>query len=84
VQVFGVPDPKYGEVLCAWIKKRAGATIDEESIKSYCKERIAHYKVPRYVMFVEDFPMTVTGKAQKYLMRKQVMEKLGLAAQETA
>jgi fatty-acyl-CoA synthase len=84
VQVFGVPDPKYGEVLCAWIKKRAGATADEETIKSYCKERIAHYKVPRYVMFVEDFPMTVTGKAQKYLMRKQVMEKLGLAAQETA
>jgi fatty-acyl-CoA synthase len=84
VQVFGVPDPKYGEVLCAWIKKRAGATVDEEGIKSYCKERIAHYKVPRYVMFVDDFPMTVTGKAQKYLMRKQVMEKLGLAAQETA
>jgi len=84
VQVFGVPDPKYGEVLCAWIKRRTGTTIDEEGIKSYCKERIAHYKVPRYVMFVEDFPMTVTGKAQKYLMRKQVMEKLGLATQETA
>ena len=84
VQIFGVPDPKYGEELCAWIKRRAGATVDEEGIRSYCKERIAHYKVPRYVMFVEDFPMTVTGKAQKYLMRKQVMEKLGLAAQETA
>jgi fatty-acyl-CoA synthase len=84
VQVFGVPDPKYGEVLCAWIKKRAGTTADEESIRSYCKERIAHYKVPRYVMFVEDFPMTVTGKAQKYLMRKQVMEKLGLASEQTA
>jgi len=84
VQVFGVPDPKYGEVLCAWIKKRAGTTVDEESIRSFCKERIAHYKVPRYVMFVEDFPMTVTGKAQKYLMRKQVMEKLGLATEQTA
>ncbi len=84
VQVFGVPDPKYGEELCAWIKKRAGSTADEESIRSFCRERIARYKVPRYVMFVEDFPMTVTGKAQKYLMRKQVMEKLGLAAQQTA
>jgi fatty-acyl-CoA synthase len=84
VQVFGVPDPKYGEVLCAWIKKRAGTTVDEEGIQSFCKERIAHYKVPRYVMFVEDFPMTVTGKAQKYLMRKQVMEKLGLATEQTA
>ena len=84
VQIFGVPDPKYGEELCAWIKRRAGATVDEEGIRSYCKARIAHYKVPRYVMFVEDFPMTVTGKAQKYLMRQQVMEKLGLAAEQTA
>jgi fatty-acyl-CoA synthase len=84
VQVFGVPDPKYGEELCAWIKKRAGATVDEDGIRNFCRERIAHYKIPRYVMFVEDFPMTVTGKAQKYLMRKQVMEKLGLMAQQTA
>jgi fatty-acyl-CoA synthase len=84
VQIFGVPDPKYGEELCAWIKRRAGATVDEEGIRSYCKARIAHYKVPRYVMFVDDFPMTVTGKAQKYLMRKQVMEKLGLEAEQTA
>jgi len=69
VQVFGVPDKRFGEELCAWVKVRAGETLTEDDIKAFCKDQIAHYKVPRYVRFVEEFPMTVTGKMQKYLMR---------------
>ncbi|MBV8818294.1 MAG: AMP-binding protein, partial [Acidobacteriaceae bacterium] len=84
VQVFGVPDPKYGEELVAWVKLRAGATMEEAEVRAFCHGRIAHYKVPRYVCFVESFPMTVTGKAQKYLMREQMMERLQLRAQQTA
>jgi fatty-acyl-CoA synthase len=77
VQVFGVPDPKFGEELCAWIKLRAGETLTEEDLKTFCKDQIAHYKVPRYIRFVEEFPMTVTGKMQKYLMRATMAEELG-------
>jgi fatty-acyl-CoA synthase len=77
VQVFGVPDPKFGEELCAWIKLRAGETLTEEDVKTFCKDQIAHYKVPRYIRFVEEFPMTVTGKMQKYLMRATMAEELG-------
>jgi fatty-acyl-CoA synthase len=79
VQVFGVPDAKYGEELCAWIKLRHGEVLTEEDVKAFCKDQIAHYKVPRYVRFVEDFPMTVTGKMQKYLMRAAMAEELGVA-----
>ncbi|HEX2942189.1 MAG TPA: AMP-binding protein [Rhodopila sp.] len=79
VQVFGVPDQRFGEELCAWIKLRGGATVTEEDIKAFCKDQIAHYKVPRYVRFVDEFPMTVTGKMQKYLMRATMREELGLA-----
>ena len=78
VQVFGVPDQRFGEELCAWIKLRAGQTLTEDEVKAFCKDQIAHYKVPRYVRFVEDFPMTVTGKMQKYLMRATMTEELGL------
>ncbi len=76
VQVFGIPDSRYGEELCAWIKIRAGETLTEDDVKAFCKDQIAHYKVPRHIRFVEDFPMTVTGKMQKYLMRAAMAEDL--------
>jgi fatty-acyl-CoA synthase len=78
VQVFGVPDSRFGEELCAWIRLRPGATLTEDDVKSFCKDQIAHYKIPRYVRFVQDFPMTVTGKMQKYLMRAAMAEQLNL------
>lgn len=78
VQVFGVPDARYGEELCAWVKVRAGDAVTEEDIRAYVRGQIAHYKVPRYVKFVDEFPMTVTGKMQKYIMRKMMAEELGL------
>ncbi|MEX1206043.1 MAG: AMP-binding protein [Dongiaceae bacterium] len=84
VQVIGVPDPKYGEELCAWVKPKPGATVTAEEIRDFCKGQIAHYKVPRYVKFVDGFPMTVTGKIQKYLMREQMKKELGLAEDKTA
>ena len=78
VQVFGVPDPRFGEELCAWVKLRSGETLSETDVKAFCQGQIAHYKVPRHVRFVEEFPMTVTGKMQKYLMRATMTEELGL------
>jgi len=78
VSVVGVPDEKYGEELCAWIVLTPGAPEDAESIRAFCRGKIAHYKVPRYVLFVDAFPMTVTGKVQKYKMREISTEKLGL------
>jgi fatty-acyl-CoA synthase len=84
VQIFGVPDPKYGEELCAWIKLKSGETANEDEIKAYCKGQIAHYKIPRYVRFVDEFPMTVTGKIQKFVMRERMIEELKLEVQKTA
>ena len=84
VQVFGVPDEKYGEELCAWIVPQAGAEIDEETIREFCRGQIAHYKIPRYVRFRQDLPMTVTGKAQKFVMRDAMIEELGLEVAKTA
>ncbi|MFP6747215.1 MAG: AMP-binding protein [Alphaproteobacteria bacterium] len=84
VQVIGVPDPKYGEELCAWIKLREGETAEAEEIKAFCKGQIAHYKVPRYIKFVDEFPMTVTGKVQKFVMREQMIEELNLVEAKTA
>ena len=84
VQVIGVPDPKYGEEICAWIKLRAGETSSREEIAAFCKGQIAHYKIPRYVKFVDAFPMTVTGKIQKFEMRKAMIAELGLAEAKTA
>jgi fatty-acyl-CoA synthase len=78
VQVIGVPDEKYGEELMAWVKLREGASLSEDDVKGFCKGKIAHYKVPRYVKFVDDFPMTVTGKIQKFIMRNQAVQELGL------
>ncbi len=79
VQVFGVPDPKYGEEVCAWIVLKPGTASTEAEIRDFCRDQISHYKVPRYVRFVAELPMTVTGKAQKFVMRRKMVEELGLA-----
>ena len=79
VQVFGVPDARFGEELCAWVKLRAGETMTEDEVRAFCRDQIAYYKVPRYIRFVDEFPMTVTGKMQKFLMRA-AMEKELVAA----
>jgi len=84
VQVIGVPDPRYGEELCAWICLRDGATASAEEVRAFCQGQIAHYKIPRYVKFVGGFPTTVTGKIQKFLMREQMIEELSLSLQKTA
>jgi fatty-acyl-CoA synthase len=84
VQVFGVPDTKYGEEVAAWIVLKPGETSTEDEIKAFCRDQIAHYKVPRYVRFVSELPMTVTGKAQKFVMRAKMLEELGLAEAKTA
>jgi fatty-acyl-CoA synthase len=76
VQCFGVPDAKYGEELCAWVKLREGADLTEDGVRAFCHGKIAHQKVPRYVKFVDAFPMTVTGKMQKYLMRESMEREL--------
>jgi len=83
VQVFGVPDAKYGEEVCAWVTLRPGEQMTEEELREYCQGRIAHYKVPRYVRFVDEMPMTVTGKVQKFVMRERMVEELGLASPKT-
>jgi fatty-acyl-CoA synthase len=84
VQVFGVPDAKFGEELCAWIRLRPGQQCTEDDIRAFCRGQIAHYKIPRYVRFVDAFPMTVTGKAQKFVMRDQMKAELGVKEQKTA
>jgi fatty-acyl-CoA synthase len=84
VEVFGVPDPKFGEELCAWIKVHEGRSLTEDDVRAYCDGRISHFKVPRYIRFVDEFPMTVTGKVQKFQMREAMEEELGLAQAETA
>ena len=78
VQVIGVPDKKYGEEIMAWIKLKKGASASAVEIKAFCKGRIAHFKVPRYIKFVNDFPMTVSGKIQKFKMREESIKELGL------
>ncbi|HST40109.1 MAG TPA: AMP-binding protein [Conexibacter sp.] len=84
VQVVGVPDEKYGEELCAWVRLREGAALEADDVRAFCRERVAHFKVPRHVLFVDEFPMTVTGKVQKYKMRETTIEQLGLVAEETS
>jgi fatty-acyl-CoA synthase len=84
VQVFGVPDQKYGEEVCAWIVLKPGQAATEEEIRAFCKDQIAHYKVPRYIRFVEEMPMTVTGKVQKFVMREAMMLELDLKPAATA
>ncbi|MFZ2101729.1 MAG: AMP-binding protein [Oricola sp.] len=77
VQVFGVPDSKYGEEVCAWVVLHPGETMTEDEVKAFCHGQIAHYKIPRYIRFKDALPMTVTGKAQKFLMRDAMIEELG-------
>ncbi len=84
VQIFGVADTRYGEELCAWIRVRAGEQLTAEDVRAFCEGQIAHNKIPRYVEFVDEFPMTVTGKIQKFLMREAVEQRLGLKAAKTA
>ena len=83
-QVFGVPDPKFGEEVAAWIQLKEGESLAEDDIKAFCKGEIAHYKIPRYIRFVAEFPMTVTGKIQKFEMSAAMSKDLGLQEQETA
>ncbi len=84
VQVIGVPDPRYGEEVCAWVRLREGRTLDLDGLRDFCEGRIAHYKVPRHLKVVEDFPMTVTGKVRKVEMRTISTTELGLEEVATA
>jgi fatty-acyl-CoA synthase len=84
VQVFGVPDPRYGEEICAWVKLRAGERLDAAELRAFCEGQIAHFKIPRHVRIVEEFPMTVTGKIQKFVMREEMIAELGVQAAATA
>lgn len=84
VQVFGVPDAKYGEEVCAWIVLKQGISATEAEIRAFCEGQIAHYKIPRYIRFVEELPMTVTGKVQKFVMREKMVAELKLEVGKTA
>ncbi len=84
VQVIGVPDPRYGEELCACVVVKPGESLSEDEVRAYCKGRIAHYKVPKYIRFVDAFPMTVTGKIQKFRMREAMIASLSLVEEKTA
>jgi fatty-acyl-CoA synthase len=78
VQVIGVPDAKYGEELCAWVKLRPGAELTVRELREFCTGKIAHFKIPRYLRVSAEFPMTVTGKVQKFKMREVSVAELGL------
>jgi fatty-acyl-CoA synthase len=80
VQVFGVRDDVFGEELCAWIVRRPGAVLNEQGVREFCHGRIAHHKVPRHIRFVEAFPLTITGKVQKSVLRARMEQELGLVA----
>jgi fatty-acyl-CoA synthase len=84
VQVTGVPDVKFGEELCAWIILRAGAQVSDEDIRAFCRGKIAHFKIPRYIKFVDGFPTTATGKVQKYLLRERIAAELTIDSDQTA
>ncbi|MCR9137466.1 MAG: AMP-binding protein [Alphaproteobacteria bacterium] len=84
VQVFGLPDEKFGEITCAWVILKPDATLGEQDIIDFCKGQIAHFKVPAHIRFKDELPMTVTGKPQKFIMRDAMIEELGLQVQKTA
>jgi fatty-acyl-CoA synthase len=84
VAVIGVPDEKYGEEVMAWVQLREGSSLTPDELREFCRGKIAHYKVPRYVEIVDEFPMTITGKVQKFKMREAAVEKLGLKEAVTA
>jgi fatty-acyl-CoA synthase len=79
-QVFGVPDERFGEELCAWIKLKPGAVATEDDLRGFCRGQITHFKIPRFVRFVDEYPMTVTGKVQKFVMREMMTRELASAA----
>ncbi|NQU58057.1 MAG: AMP-binding protein [Rhodospirillales bacterium] len=83
-QIFGVPDERYGEEVCAWIILQPGKRMTEDDVRDFCQGQIAHYKIPRYIRFVEEMPMTVTGKPQKFRMRELMMSELGITEEKTA
>jgi fatty-acyl-CoA synthase len=78
VQVVGLPDARLGETVCAWIRLKAGESLTEKDLREFCRGRIAHFKVPQYIRIVDEFPMTVTGKIQKFRIRDTEIERLGL------
>ena len=84
VQVVGLPDSRYGEELCAWVIAKKDQQLDEDALRTFCKGKIAHYKVPRYIQFVDAFPMTVTGKIQKFKIREAMIDALKLEVAKTA
>ena len=84
VSIVGVPDAKYGEELCAWVKLKSGASCAADELREFCRANLAHFKVPRYVKFVEAFPQTVTGKIQKFKIRDAMMDELKLTQAATA
>jgi fatty-acyl-CoA synthase len=84
VQVVGVPHPELGEELCAWVRLAEGESCDEEEVRAFCRGRIAHYKIPRYVRFVHEFPLTVSGKVQKFIIRERMIAELNLGTGATA
>jgi fatty-acyl-CoA synthase len=84
VQVIGVPDPRYGEEICAWIVLKPGEALEGEAVREFCRGQIAHYKIPRHIKFVDGFPTTVTGKVQKFAMREAMIAELGLTLEKTA
>jgi fatty-acyl-CoA synthase len=84
VQIVGVPDPRFGEAVCAWIRLRSGESAEAEEITAFCRDRIAHYKIPCHIRFVDAFPMTVTGKVQKFEIRQAMIAELDLATEQTA
>jgi fatty-acyl-CoA synthase len=84
VSVIGVPDPKFGEELCAWIILKPGEALTAEAVRDFCQGQIAHYKIPRHIRFVESFPTTVTGKVQKFAMREAMIAELDLVLEKTA
>jgi fatty-acyl-CoA synthase len=86
VAVIGVPDERYGEAVMAWVITREGSSLDGDEVRDFCRDQIAHFKVPKYIEPIEEFPMTVTGKVQKFKLREKAIEDLGLekAVVETA
>jgi fatty-acyl-CoA synthase len=82
VAVVGVADSKYGEEVCAVMRLREGESASQEEMIAFCRGQIAHYKIPRYVRFVDHFPMTVTGKVQKFIIREQIERAMGLRTED--
>jgi fatty-acyl-CoA synthase len=78
--IFGISDEKFGEEVCAWIQPKEGEVLDEQAIRLFLKDKLAYFKQPKYIRFVENYPMTVTGKLQKFKMREQMQEELAESA----